>query len=230
MNAETLIRRSLSELADRAEEAPGLAARARAGVRRRRHRRSLVAVAAILVVGTAGGLLQTRGEPAPSRIVGAPATTAGRAGAAPPCPRGRFDAYDPARYGTPLGADDVVVEAMWCKVEFRGKPAPYGRPVAVEQRATEGLGPLVRALRQPDFKPTRRVICTLIGYAFSWQLWVRTTDGRWLRPRWPLTACGSQPKDFAVLDTVPFRTVRERALPQGPAVTERSPYPWQRDS
>ena len=227
MNAETVVRKSLSELAARAEEAPGMAARVRAGVRLRRRRRSLAGAAGVLVLGAAGGLLASGGAPAPSPDRVVLATGATWPSADPPCPGNGFDFDDPMAYGTPLPADAVVVEAMWCKLEHRGNPAA-GQAVVVEQRATTGLGPLVRELKQPDFHG--QVSCTMIKYGFRWHVWVRTTGGRWLLPRWPAKPCGPRPENFTVLDTMPFRTVREQPQPSAPIPTERSDYPWQRGS
>jgi hypothetical protein len=59
----------------------------------------------------------------------------------------------------------------------------------VAQRATTGLGPILRALRHNDEPRSKGGLCSMDWVQFPW-IAVVTTDGRVLRPRVPETSCG----------------------------------------
>ncbi|MEH0971245.1 hypothetical protein V6U77_08955 [Micromonospora sp. CPCC 205546] len=188
-----------------------------ARVRRRRQRligSSALAVAMVVALGV-GGVQMSTGNHAP------PLRTAGGSGgegrwtscaeAAPGMARlGFMTPEDDAAALPRLDGDFAPTGVVICEREPQRR-ADGGEDLVLTERRGDDVAALVIALRLPDESSTARS-CTLEMPMLPW-LAVVDADGRWMRPRIPVGACGKlRPEVREALAALELTTVATRPV------------------
>ena len=123
----------------------------------------------------------------------------------------RGGAHRPAP--VPLPADGQVVAVLRC--QLRPVVGPPARRSVVLREATTGLADVVSALHAADEPRPEGTACPAYVVFPPEDVTVRLADGRLLRPRLPLTACG-MPQPAVLLAVSRLRSRTLAVVPQLP--------------
>jgi hypothetical protein len=199
---ETAVRDILTEDAGHLPGAPeGLAARARAGLRRQRRRTTLLAAATALALAAPVSLAwQSLTRPDPAPVAATPSVD-------PHC-------HEPLQGYTkqlrPLPPGRVAVEVLRCAQDIREYQG-HQWTFLIQSRANTGLDGVNAALRTPDRPAGEGVTCPASGHAVD-PIWLKLDDGNWLAPQWPRAGCESINIVQDVFRDTPFSQELEKPL------------------